>query len=275
MGTNTRDRWIMGETTMCENATLIKIFNRLQIMYSNCRALSNDLILINDRGLFRLFKVSSSGAKELDTGYELQVYSDIGVIAIGDSRELRIYNFSGAAITDKPCEALYYVAGNVMGILGGNAGQVKLIKNTGEQLELGIPITATNGYTNGIIQISSFGKRSLYSTVSNKFMMVDCITKAIDTDGVKRSKAVSLGSISIKQNCIYIHGLSIGNRMAGAVYDIRLNKCANIIRVEQDTVLIEGIGAMKMDKAAIEIPSFIGSRLASTADIWNGIQSII
>lgn len=122
-------------------------------MYGSCVKLSDTIAVTHTAGEFKLFEVSDSGAKEVDSGTRLHVSSQDRVLAIG-SKELQLYNFEGDTLIDTVYSLVHRVAPGIYTVQNGRNYRLELIDNKGNRILRNTFLDITI-YTNGLGEATS------------------------------------------------------------------------------------------------------------------------
>lgn len=149
-----------------------KVFNRLQIMYGACIKLSDTAVLAHDDGVFRLFKVSGSGAKEVGSSAKLKLYPQDRLLVL-DDKPIRLFNFDGDTIANKKYSSIYQIGYGVYRVKDASNHKFWIIDNAGNKLLDGpfmVIMVYSNGLGEAIVKDNSvwFTWQSLSTRVFNK-----------------------------------------------------------------------------------------------------------
>lgn len=289
----------------------IKLFNRVRMMYGNCKMLSNRLIAVKQDDKYILFKVSGGGAKELASGYDINLYKTTGksegiiILENYNGKPLLLYTLAGEPWIIPECAGIYRISDGVFGI-GIAPCHLKIFNNNEEQI-VQEAIIATVGYRNGIVQLMSMDLTRLYSEKSNKVVIIDRLQPGLDPENSGKTandillETQGSTSIIVGDSLVYVYQTSkrFTDGTIGTVYDTSLNEYAKILAYNVDAEAslqahLQGAvcemhsiakdfeaaftltrGKRQETKAAELAKSSVRSIGMIQTDMWNKLQSIV
>lgn len=198
---------------------IIKITNRLQMMYGSCKLISSTLAITYSDEVFKFFKVSDKGAKLLGSSVYLKYYDTVGIIALWDKigRQMSLYTTAGDVYTTPKCYSISKLSNNVIA-LELDPGKMIVVAEDGvpvvkEPLEMAI------GFNNGIIEMLSGSSHMLYSDISKKLIQLN------------KYKDKEKCSTIIASTLVYTYRKSErqSDGTLGVVYDTKLNMYDKIV----------------------------------------------